>query len=366
MSLLDAAEKALQHAGKPLRAKEITEWIIQQHLWTTTGKTPDQTLHARIAVDIKQNGPSSPFVRTEPGVFALRNWGSKEHVSDTNDQQAEKSQVETRLELFDEPKGTTIPQTITGHTKSLSFTDAAEEILRQVGSKKPMHYKAVTEKALEQGLITTHGRTPAHTMYAQILAEISRNLRRGEVGRFVKQGKGLVGLTAWVDYGLAHQIEQHNEEVRNKLRHRLFSMNPVEFEELIGNLLRKIGFEVEVTSPSHDGGIDVRGTLIVASVIRTHMAVQAKRWKQKHNVQAPTVRELRGSLNINERGLIITTSDFSEGAREEADQQGRAPVALMNGEELVVLLVEHKIGVTWDEHRLLKEAPFDLVDEQLE
>ena len=71
----------------------------------------------------------------------------------------------------------------------------------------------------------------------------------------------------------------------------------------------------------------MRGTLVVGDVIRTRMAVQVKRWK--HNVQAPIVQQVRGSLGTHEQGLIITTSDFSAGAREEAARPDAVPVGLM-------------------------------------
>ena len=52
-----------------------------------------------------------------------------------------------------------------------------------------------------------------------------------------------------------------------------------------------------------------------------------------------------GSLSAHEQGLIITTSDFSPGAVREAAQPGKTPIALMNGWQLVMLLMEHGIGV---------------------
>jgi restriction system protein len=61
-------------------------------------------------------------------------------------------------------------------------------------------------------------------------------------------------------------------------------------------------------SRSKDGGIDVRGALVVGDVIRTRLAVQVKRWK--NNVQSPVIQQVRGSLGAHEQGLIITTSDF--------------------------------------------------------
>jgi len=235
----------------------------------------------------------------------------------------------------------------------LSFSDATEKVLEQFGGKKPMHYRAITTKALELGLIRTEGQTPEATLYAQILTEIARMTRRGDTPRFVKHGQGFVGLSRWMGSGLAFQIEQHNDAVRKKLLTQLGKMDPVEFEALAGRLLIAIGFaDVEITSRSNDGGIDVRGTLIVGDVIRTRMAVQVKRWK--HNVQAPEVQRVRGSLGPHEHGLIITTSDFSSGARDEAERANAVPIALMNGKQLVALLIEHDIGVHRTSYNLIE------------
>ncbi len=46
-----------------------------------------------------------------------------------------------------------------------------------------------------------------------------------------------------------------------------------------------------------------------------------------------------------EKGLIISTSDFSAGAVKEANQPDKTPVDLMNGEQLAMLLMEYNIGV---------------------
>jgi hypothetical protein len=66
------------------------------------------------------------------------------------------------------------------------------------------------------------------------------------------------------------------------------------------------------------------------------------------------VRQVRGSLGTHDQGLIITASDFSPGARDEAERANAVPVALMNGTQLVALLVEHQIGV--------RRVPVDLIE----
>ena len=53
MNSLDAVFVILQNAKEPLHYQEITKRILQQNLWITEGKTPDATINARVAVDIK-------------------------------------------------------------------------------------------------------------------------------------------------------------------------------------------------------------------------------------------------------------------------------------------------------------------------
>lgn len=328
MDVKTAAIQVLQQAGTPLHAKDIAERIMVAGLWQSEGKTPDATVSARLYSDIKSNGDKSPFVKVGPQTFALR---------DSTEIKCDAPPVHAPVEEV--PKANPA-------NAGFSFTDCAQKVLEEFGGKKPMHYKEITEKALAKGWLVTGGKTPEATMYAQVITEIKRQQKRGERPRFVQHGRGYVGLSQWMGRGLAFQIEQHNHQVRKALRERLLAMKPGEFEELISQLLAEMGFEmVEVTKLSGDGGIDVRGTLVVGDVVRIKMAVQVKKWKLKNNIQAPVVQQVRGSLGAHEQGLIITTSDFSPGAVKEAAQPDKTPIALMNGEQLVMLLMEHGIGV---------------------
>ena len=322
MNALDAAEAVLKAAGEPLHYATIAERVIGEGLWISAGKTPAATINARISVDLGQHGEQSRFRRVARGVYALA--GGAPAIA-----AGEVSEVQP-----------------------MSFTDAAERVLSESGSE-PMHYREITRKALEQGYVITKGKTPAATMFAVIIQEMERRTRRGEPQRFTRPGKGLVGLARWAPGGLADQIQDQNRRARQELLARVRAIDPGDFESLIGQLLTSLGFEdVSVTDLVGDGGIDVRGTLVVGDVVRTRMAVQAKRWKQ--NVQAPVIQQVRGSLGAHEQGLVITTSDFSSGARTEAARPDATPVGLMNGEQLVALLVEHEILVRRTPHYLIE------------
>jgi restriction system protein len=331
MNSLDAVYKVLSEAGQPLHYKKITDRILALNIWETEGNTPEATINGQLSVDLKRSGDRSRFLRTAPGTYGLREWGLQEFINKTTTK-AEPSKLETQ---------------------KLSFTDAAEFVLEQVADKKPMHYRDITDQILELDLVNTEGKTPEATLYALILTEIRRKTKRGDTPRFVQYREGLVGLRKWMGEGLAYRIEQHNHDIKKKLLKQLYEITPLAFEQLIGRLLGEMGFEeIEVTSHGGDGGIDVRAILVVGDVIRTRMAIQAKRWKG-HNVQSPIIQQVRGSLGAHEQGMIITTSGFSKGAIDEAARADAVPVALVNGEQLVDLLIEHQV--------LIKRVPYELI-----
>lgn len=320
MTILDAAAKILKDTGGPLHVKEITQRMIETGLWVSKGKTPAHTVVSTLYMEIKKHGDLSTFVKTAPNTFALRN------IQDVK--KSESSNVSDSTD----PKET------------YSFLDAAEKVLNQFGNRKPMHYRDITNKAIAQGWLITEGKTPDATMIAQLVREIKRAKASDSPGRFVCTSRGYYSLVKWTGTGLPNQISKHNQEVRKKLRSKLMNLNPFQFEELIGLLLAEMGFEsIDVTKRGKDGGIDVRGTLLISDAIRIRMAVQAKRWRK--NVQSPTVTTVRGSLGAHEQGLIITTSNFSTGAKKEASKSDKTPIGLMNGEQLVGLLMEYEIGV---------------------
>lgn len=339
MSVKEAATQVLRDAKRALSAQEISSRILAKGLWQTSGKTPHATVAAQLYTDIKKRGGASAFMQVGKNMFALR------------DDAAVPAPIKPKPKKAVPSK----PSTTAKH----SFTDAAEKILEQFGDKKPMHYRDVTEKALGLGWIATEGKTPEATMYAQVLTEIRRYQKRGEQPRFVQHGRGFMGLTKWMGKGLEFQINQHNKRMRKELHKRLLAMDATEFEQFIGHrLLADLGFEaIEVTKRCKDGGIDVRGTLVVEEVIRIRMAVQVKKWK--HSIGTETVQQVRGSLGTHEQGLIITTGDFSPRARAEAARPNAVPVALMNGEQLVAILADKQIGVTRNSHDIFEFADGD-------
>jgi len=86
LTLKEAAIKILRDSGEPLHYQVITQRALEQDLVVSGSKTPDASLNAVIAVDIKRHGNYSAFMRVKPGVFGLRKKGVKtEHVGMNGD-----------------------------------------------------------------------------------------------------------------------------------------------------------------------------------------------------------------------------------------------------------------------------------------
>ncbi|WP_420626927.1 restriction endonuclease [Candidatus Poriferisodalis sp.] len=228
----------------------------------------------------------------------------------------------------------------------MSFLDAAERVLELDADRQPMALADIVELALKRGYIETRGKTPAATLSAQIGGENRRRKARGEVPRFTKPKHGHYGLTIWQGEGIARAVAQHRHEIAEELKEQLRQLTPDEFEAFVADLLATIGVEeLEVVGQPGDKGIDVRGILVVAGVIRRSIAVQAKRWTT-NNVGRPAVQQLRGGLGSHDIGLLVTVGAFANTAREEAERRDAAPVALLDGDGISELMLEHEIGVT--------------------
>jgi hypothetical protein len=130
------------------------------------------------------------------------------------------------------------------------------------------------------------------------------------------------------------------------VRGKLLAMEPRGFEFFIKNLLVHCGFsDVCVTRFTADGGVDVNaragGRIWIFE--NTLIQVQAKRWL--HSVGRKEVAELRGSLQPFARGAVVTTSHSSKAAIHEASEEGKNPIALVDGFRLSKVVLDENFHI---------------------
>ncbi len=127
------------------------------------------------------------------------------------------------------------------------------------------------------------------------------------------------------------------------LLERITELSPSGFEKLVGEFLKAKGFSnVEVTGRPHDRGIDGRCEL---SFVGVKVAFQAKRYQSQNSVGIGEVHRFRGSLTAGyDRGILVTTSSFSPGAKNFVEEEN-APIRLVDGKELVQEMINQNLGV---------------------
>lgn len=138
--------------------------------------------------------------------------------------------------------------------------------------------------------------------------------------------------------------------VEDELRERMAAMTPARFEWLVEQLVVRLGYgasDTEVHTAlsrgAGDGGVD--GVIKEDRLGLGQIYLQAKRWQG--TVGSPVIQSFVGAMHGRaQKGVFITTSDFSKEARKVADSLHGMRLRLVDGRELASLMVDCGLGVS--------------------
>lgn len=168
------------------------------------------------------------------------------------------------------------------------------------------------------------------------------------------------------------RIEAAYQELRQavaaELRERIHTMPPTSFEDLVLDVLHKMGYGDGTedsrlrTGRSGDQGID--GTIREDRLGLDVVYVQAKRWES--SVGRPVVQAFVGALQgaRASKGIIFTASSFSSDARDFAANVSPR-VILIDGERLAELMIDHDVGVSGRETYSVKRVDRDYFGDEV-
>lgn len=99
-----------------------------------------------------------------------------------------------------------------------------------------------------------------------------------------------------------------------------------------------------MTGRSGDGGIDGEGTLEINPLLSFKVIFQCKRYQG--SVGSGMIRDFRGAMiGRADKGIMLTTGSFTMDAKKEAVRDGAHPIELIDGEKLVAMFENRKLGL---------------------
>jgi restriction system protein len=145
------------------------------------------------------------------------------------------------------------------------------------------------------------------------------------------------------------QSEIINQSLSRDLLSYISQIEPVQFEQLVVDLLLAMGYGGTVEDAgsaigqSNDGGID--GVIKEDVLGLDTIYIQAKRWK--NTVPIKEIRDFAGALlsKRSNKGVFITTSDFPPSAHEFVSTIDRK-IILIDGKRLSHLMIKFNLGVS--------------------
>lgn len=155
-------------------------------------------------------------------------------------------------------------------------------------------------------------------------------------------------------------FEKAEEQAWDEISQYLRNMPPYEFQDLVADLLRAMGYYVSwVSPPGKDGGIDILAQPDALGARPPRIKVQVKR--QQVAVSVEGLRSFLALLGDTEVGLFVCTGGFTKDAASEARTQDKRRVTLIGLEKLFDLWVEHYDKLTDQARRRLPLRPIQFL-----
>lgn len=169
------------------------------------------------------------------------------------------------------------------------------------------------------------------------------------------------------DEQLAEAHQALLQSLADELLVQVRAVTPSFFEQLVVDLMIAMGYggsrkeAGKATQATNDDGID--GIIKEDKLGLDVIYLQAKRWT--NTVHRPEIDKFIGALTRQRarKGVFITTSDFSQGARDAALSLD-IKVVLIDGVELARLMVENNLGVSVKQVYQVKQIDSDYFAEE--
>lgn len=151
------------------------------------------------------------------------------------------------------------------------------------------------------------------------------------------------------------------QKLKGDLRDKLKSsdVEAHHFEKIVADVFRKLNYGViDEVGGTSDGGVDIEikrdgfGLDVIYCQVKKYSDAK---------ITPEQVRGFAGALDTKRAkcGVFVTLSDFTEEARKAADSMTDKTIKLINGPDLIELMIEHGVGTNVEESVQIKKVDGD-------
>lgn len=156
--------------------------------------------------------------------------------------------------------------------------------------------------------------------------------------------------------GASTILEEAVEASWTEIEEYMAVMNPYDFQNMIGGLLRGMGYSVAwISPPGPDKGLDILAHTDPLGVKGPRIKVQVKRRADKISVDG--IRSFLAILSDNDVGIFVSIGGFTKDSESEARSQERRKLVLIDLQRLFDLWVEHYDRIPEESRSLLPLRP---------
>lgn len=151
--------------------------------------------------------------------------------------------------------------------------------------------------------------------------------------------------------------EEAQEKSWNQVKDYLSRMNPYEFQDLVADLLRAIGYYVDWVAPrGPDGGMDIIAYMDPLGTKTPRIKVQVKH-KIGSSIGAGDLRGFFALIGNDDVGIFVSLGGFSKDAEAEARAKETRKITLIDLDKLFDLWVQYYDKLTHEARQRLPLKP---------
>lgn len=151
---------------------------------------------------------------------------------------------------------------------------------------------------------------------------------------------GVEGMEDESEKSVSVSYEEAKEQAQEKIDAFLHAMDAYDFQKLVADLLKAIGYHVTwIAPPGKDGGVDILAYTDPLGTQGPRIKVQVK--QQQKAVTEPDLKSFMANIGQHDSGIFFCTGGFTRDAENYARSQESKRIMLIDSAKLVQLWTDN-------------------------